>query len=370
MENVVGVLRGSDKISSFKDLINLTLFDTHILESFNNSGKEKENFKIVIKPNIMVFINPNCLDTVTDRELVEYLIDHIIGLGFSDMSICEAQNDVGQMLKNHNVKFISEKIGYKPAGRYKIVDLSNESVTHQYKYQSSKGETKYWKDKVGVTWRDADFRITFAKCKTHEHDWMTLGVKNIYGCFPPPKKVTRYHIKNEVFDVTARSLANFPVHFSFVDAWVGSDGFQGYKICNPKELKMLFGGKDCIAVDMEIFKRAGLKYTQSHILKKAIEQMSNGTYPEYTVKGDTETEFSSICEWENIPDSTIKKIDFLEEIYILWGFINMKVVAKNLDLVMFPPKNIIFRFMVWFTKMLYRFFKIFSWYRRLYQRKK
>ena len=176
------------------------------------------------------------------------------------------------MLKNHNVAFIAEQIGYEPKGKYRIVDLTLESLPFGYIYQDEKGRIRSWQDRVGKTWKEADFRVTFAKCKTHEHDWMTLGVKNIYGCFPSTNKTSKYHIRYEVRDVTARSLRNFPVHFSFVDAWLASDGFQGYKIAHPRELKMLFGGNDAIAVDMEIFRRAGLDPHRSRILSSCVAQ--------------------------------------------------------------------------------------------------
>jgi uncharacterized protein (DUF362 family) len=320
---------------------------------------------VVVKPNMMVFINPQAYQaTVTDKDLVENLVDHIRELGFGDVCVCEAQNDVGRMLRNHNVKFVAEKIGYAPRGRYKIVDLTNESVPYRYVYKDHKGKTRVWKDKVGKTWRDADFRITFAKCKTHEHDWMTLGVKNVYGCFPRADKVCRYHIRNEIFDVTARIMLNFPVQFSFVDAWIGSDGFQGYKIARPRELKMLFGGNNAVAVDMEIFKRAGLDMRKSKILKRTVEQLYDGAYPDYTVKGDQITQFAHLGPWENISDQVVESIDVLEEVYIAWAFINLKPAGEVIDYSLFPPRNIFYRFLVWLTKKTYGIFKLFGLFRK------
>jgi uncharacterized protein (DUF362 family) len=371
MENTVSVVRGKDKFTSFKELIKLSKFDDVILQEFKNSKKKKSDFKIAIKPNMMVFVNPKSFKAlVTDKDLVELLIDHIISLGFNDISICESRIDVGRMLKNHNVKFVAEHIGYKPDGKYKIADLTDESLRFKYVYKNSKGKTKKWKDRVGKTWKEADLRITFAKCKTHENDWMTLGVKNVYGCFPRDNKVCTYHIKYEVKDVTARSLYNFPVHFSFIDAWVGSDGFQGYKIEHPQELKMILGGNNLITVDMEVFKRAGLDPHKSQMLKQAVGQLYDGKYPEYKVEGDKNTLFSQLCDWQNISDKIVETIDIIEEVYISWAFINLKPAATTIDYKMFPPKSIFDRFAVWLMKKLYGIFKLFKFYRNLYKRKK
>lgn len=366
MENVVGVLKGTDKISCFRELLELTNFSDVLLQAYRTSEKDIADYRIVIKPNMMVFISSDGFEaTVTDKDLVEHLVDELIEMGFSNISLCEAQNDVGRMLKNHNVRFVAEQIGYRPRGRYKIVDLTLESIPFRYSYMSDDGKLRTWRDRVGKTWKDADFRVTFAKCKTHEHDWMTLGVKNIYGCFPSANKVAKYHIRNEVFDVTARSLRNFPLHFSFIDGWIGSDGFQGYKMPRPKELRMLFGGKDAIAVDMEVFKRANLDPLKSRILYEAVKQLNEGQYPQYRVLGNETTFFVDLCNWENISDEIVSSIDLIEEVYISWAFINLRP-STEIDYDLFPPKNILFRFLVWTSKKLYSIFKYSRLFKKLY----
>jgi uncharacterized protein (DUF362 family) len=367
MENKVGVVRGTDMIPSFRELLALTDFNKVLLQACESSERDKAHFKIAIKPNMMVFVNPRGHKAiVTDKDLVECLVDHILSLGFRDISVCEAQNDVGRMLQNHNVQFVAEQIGYDPRGRYRIADLTLESLPFQYVYTDERGRTRTWKDRVGRTWQEADFRITFAKCKTHEHDWMTLAVKNVYGCFPRADKVAKYHIRNEIFDVTGRAVRNFPLHFAFVDAWIGSDGFQGYKIAQPRELKMLFGGRDAIAVDMEVFRRAGLDRRKSRILKKTVEQVYDGRFPEYVVAGDQDTLFSQLGPWENIDDDIVNGIDLLEEVYISWAFINLRPSAEVVDYDLFPPRNIVYRFMVSLSKKLYGVFKLTKLWRRLY----
>jgi uncharacterized protein (DUF362 family) len=367
MENIVHVVRGKDPASCFRSLLSMTQFNEILTDAFKKSSKSKDRFQIAVKPNMMVFVNPRGHEAlVTSKDLVESLVDHIRDLGFSDIAICEAQNDIGQMFRNHNVRFVAEQIGYKADGRYRIVDLTLESEAHSYEYCDPNGKIKTWTDTVGKTWKEADFRISFAKCKTHEQDWMTLSVKNVYGCFPNPGKVCRYHIRYEVPDVTARSLRNFPVHFAFVDAWIGSDGFQGYKLPNPRPLHMLFGGWDPVAVDMEIFERAGLDPRKSQILAKTVEQIHGGHYPDYTVQGDRDTKFHDIGTWQNVPDHIVRAIDTLEEIYVAWGLINMKPGAAYLDYSLFPPKNILSRVAVWITKKLYSIFKLTRFFKKLY----
>jgi uncharacterized protein (DUF362 family) len=360
MKSIVGVTRGTDKFESFRELLKLTNFDDTLMKALAESKKNKSDFKIVIKPNMMVFVNPNAFKAiVTDKELVESLVDHVIELGFSDISVCESQNVVSTMVKNHDVGIVAGLIGYEPKARYKIVDLTLESLPFKYRYKNKEGKIKTWRDKVGKTWKEADFRITFPKCKTHEEDWLTIGIKDVFGCFPGADKSPRYHIRYEVDTVVARSLRNFPVHFSFIDAWVGSDGQQGYKMESPKPLKMLFGGENVVAVDMEVFKRAGLAPEKSQLQEKAVEQLYDGVRPQYVVKGDEKTMFKDICRWENMDEKLVESIDFLEEIYIPSVILSLDLIAKVVDFNTFPPRNVFLRFFVVLIKKIYRILRFF-----------
>ncbi len=133
MENVVSVVRGTDKLDAFRQLLELTDFATVLQQACRRSQEQKRDFKIAIKPNMMVFTNPKGHEAVvTDRELVECLVDRMIELGFTEIAICESQNDVGRMLKNHTVSFVAEQIGYTRGDRYRIVDLTLESETFRY----------------------------------------------------------------------------------------------------------------------------------------------------------------------------------------------------------------------------------------------
>jgi len=276
-----------------------------------------------------------------------------MALGFVNIAVCEAQNDVGRMLRNHNVPFVAEQAGYRPSGRYRIVDLTTEGVPYSFEYRCG-DHLRKWKDQVGRTWMEADFRITFAKLKTHEHDWLTLSTKNVYGTFPPPDKVARYHLRSEVFDATARLIRCFPIHFAFLDGWVASDGFQGYKIAHPRPLKVIFAGRDCVAVDMEAFRRAELDPKRSKMLKAIVAQCRDGVYPTYQVAGDPSLKFRDVCpEWENISNTTVEGIDVLEEVYVTWGILNLKPIAMAVDYAMFPPKTWFYRLLIQISQKLY-----------------
>ena len=62
-------------------------------------------------------------------------------------------------------------------------------------------------------WRDADFRVSFAKNKTHSYCYYSLTLKNIYGALPLANKFKEYHTGRDIYRTTMEYLAAFPVHF-------------------------------------------------------------------------------------------------------------------------------------------------------------
>ena len=71
---------------------------------------------------------------------------------------------------------------------------------------------------------EADFRISFAKNKTHAYAYYTLTLKNIYGALPLANKFKEYHCTRGIYETTIEYLAAFPVHYGLVDAFLSADG--------------------------------------------------------------------------------------------------------------------------------------------------
>ena len=108
--------------------------------------------------------------TFTDPELVEHLVDWLRARGFTNLTVVEAQSAYGNYFFDRGVLHVAEVVGYQPRERYRIVDLTEEMVPHHF-------DGPVGDHFVGPTWRDADFRISFAKNKTHTWAWYTLCLK-------------------------------------------------------------------------------------------------------------------------------------------------------------------------------------------------
>lgn len=299
----VVALKGEDKF----DLLNRVLKETGFFEilekQFTKKGKTKENFSVVIKPNFMYSHHKKDISTYTDPTLVEALVDKITEKGYPNITIVEAQSTLGNYYKNREVVKVAEYLGYSTNKNYRIVDLTEEMVPHDY-------GGRLGKHFVGPTWRDADFRVSFAKNKTHVFCHYTLCLKNIYGTLPMQNKLKEYHAKREYDWPTIESLKHFPVHFGLIDGIYSADGHFGVIVdAEPNYTKTIIGGENLMAVDWVGAKKMGLdpdNPTVGRYLPLAVEAFG---MPEINWIGD-----KSIYEpWQNVSEFFIKSLDIIEE---------------------------------------------------------
>jgi hypothetical protein len=212
------------------------------------------------------------------------------------------------------------------------VDLTEEMV--EYDYGGRLG-----KHYVGPTWRDADFRVSFAKNKTHVFCNYTLTLKNIYGTLPKQNKLKEYHTKREYDWPTIETMKHFPVHFGLIDAVYSADGQFGVIVDpKPNHTKTIIGGENLIAVDWVGAQKMGLDPDDPKVgrfLPLASEAFGK---PEINWIGDK----SVYHPWKNVSKFFIYALDLIEEAYDLsyWGFACLSAQDKYFA---FKKKNLLVR---------------------------
>ncbi len=308
----VVVLKGDDKFDLLDQVLAKTGFFDLLEKRCQDSGKSRETFAVVIKPNFMFTHSQKDISTYTDPELVEHLIDRIAALGFSNIAVVESQSTYGNYYENREVLKVAEHVGYSTHKNYRLVDLTEEMAPYDY-------GGRLGQHFVGPTWRDADFRISFAKNKTHTFCHYTLTLKNIYGTLPMQNKLKEYHTKREYDWPTIETLKHFPVHFGLIDAYVSADGQFGVITCpQPKLTKTIIGGENLLAVDWVGAKKMGLDPDNPKVgrfLPLAVEAFGK---PEINWVGDQ----SQYEPWENVSEVLIQGLDIAEEAYAFsdWWF--------------------------------------------------
>lgn len=253
------------KYSLLERVLEESLFFELLEQRTKDSRRKKKDFKIVIKPNITMLLRRSDDGTYTDPFLVIHLLRLLLQKGYTNLTLVESQNFYGEWFTNRAVIQIAARAGYfeesvlssyngersrdvhiKGGGidaYVPLVDLTLDMVP--YDFGAPVGRIQ-----LGGTWIEADFRINFAKMKTHFVCYNTLAIKNVYGCLPLQDKIREYHCKNALSLYTAHLIKAFPVDFSLIDGYTSADNVQGAKMkAISRKTHTIMGSTDILALD-------------------------------------------------------------------------------------------------------------------------
>jgi hypothetical protein len=152
-------IKGADKYRILDEVLEKTDFFKKLEEAWKQSGKNKEDFAIIVKPNFMFMYSTKDPSTYTDPQLVEHLLNWLFERGYRNLACAEARSTLGTFFTNREVKTVARHIGLTEK-HYRIVDLSED--LEEYCFAGNLGNHY-----VNREWKNADFRIVFAKNKTH-----------------------------------------------------------------------------------------------------------------------------------------------------------------------------------------------------------
>lgn len=319
----VYIATGTEKFETFRDSVTRAQFIGHLNKSWQSSGIQKDEFVIAIKPNIMTasIYEPDS-PVYTDPALVEELIHFMHTEGFRRFFVVEAQNVYNYAYTNRTVSEVAEMCGYSGKG-YEIVDLTDDPVEHDY--GSVLGEHV-----VGRIWRDAHYRISFAKNKTHWQCFYTACLKNVYGCLPKWDKMKHYHGKGiEFFQSTVLIADAFPVHFGFLDAWTSGDGLTGHvRDANPNQTRTIFASENIYALDWVAGEKMQVNPAHNYVIQDAMHRWG-------TIHIERIGNMTPWYPWRNVRPFVVIALNILEEFYYLSKFMS-RAMASRMDK-RFPP---------------------------------
>jgi uncharacterized protein (DUF362 family) len=285
----VASIRDADKFAALDRVLGDTGFDAILEAKRKDSGKARQDFSIVIKPNFMFAYDKRDRSTYTDPELVHHLVKRLREMGFGNLNVVEAQSTYGEYFDRRSVREMAEYLGYDRKAGYEVVDMTLDADVIQHL------GLHLGNHPVSRSWREADFRISFAKNKTHAYAYYTLTLKNIYGALPLADKFKEYHCGRGIYETTIEYLKAFPVDYGLVDAWLSADGpFGIFADPAPNETNTIIGGTDLVAVDWIGASKMGIDPMISPYMKLAVEAFGK---PEIRLVGDP----SPYRPWLNVP---------------------------------------------------------------------
>lgn len=220
----------------------------------------RPNERILIKPNLLAGRPPEVAVT-THPDVVRAVIRLVKEAGGTPI--------VGDSPGIGNAVKIAEKCGVLEACREEgaeFIDLKTLVIA-----ENPLGHT-FKRLEVAKEALQADGIINIPKLKTHAQMYLTLGVKNLFGCVPGKLK-PQWHLSAGVdslyfADMLLDLYFFLSPRLTVVDGIVGMEG-NGPGNGTPRKLGLILSSSDCIALDTVITEVLGASPSELPVLKAA-----------------------------------------------------------------------------------------------------
>lgn len=304
----VVVLEGKssgEKRDVFRRVLEESKLEEKLAQKAAALGKKAPELRIVVKPSFMLGYAKKDRSIITDAELLRELADYLRERGFGNAVIVESANIYDQFFGHRSVGEVAAYFGMNECG-LPIVDASNDQVEHAY-FRGMAQNT------ISRSWKEADFRISFGKMRSHpiEMAYLTIGNLEWMG----GRCDEFLFVERQAHRETALMmlLDGFPPDFVFLDAYdQASDGLVGVMGCpRPQSPRRVYAGEDALAVDLVAARHMGVREPeQTNILRAACHWFGDprarievvGTNENLRRwRGPYETEFSTLLSFVAYP---------------------------------------------------------------------
>jgi len=220
----------------------------------------KKGSKVLLKPNFLKESEPeDCV--ITHPAVIEAVAEKVIEAGATPI--------IGDSPAFGSVKKVARHIGLDKVAEKLDIDIIELDKPRKVSINCGNKEFS-----LTVSGRalDVDAIINLPKLKVHVQVLFTAGVKNLYGCVSGKQKVWRhFKAKNDLEWYTDMLIANYqlvkPI-FTIVDGVVAMEE-KGPTGGRPKDVSLLVGGIDVIAVDRVIAELLSVSPEDAPILRAA-----------------------------------------------------------------------------------------------------
>lgn len=259
-------------------------FWTHLGAAQASSGRPRERFSIVIKPDLGGFDGLGSRST--DPALVEHLIDLLWRRSYRGVAVGDGPDAFAPWFENRDVLPLADLVGYRfrtsDGHPYEVLDLSCDLVSASFPSGAALHGTS-----LARPWLEADYRICFAKSKTDEEDAFALGLHCLLNVLPLRDKHYHYRLRRKPWDLAIELLRRTPVHFTIVDAFVSNHGGAGSRISRPLVTRTVLAGGDLLMVETVAAGKMGLDVSASRLMTAAVRAF--GSAQPHVVGGPRET---------------------------------------------------------------------------------
>jgi uncharacterized protein (DUF362 family) len=256
-------------------------------------GRPIDSLRVAIKPTFMLGYHHKDRSPITDVELLHDLTAYLRDLGCKELIVIEGRNIYDRFFQNRSVKEVASYFGIE-SDSFRVADTADEQVEHHY----YRGVAQYT---IAKSWRDADFRISFPKIRSHPIEMALLSLGNIEWVGGRCDEYLFLERQADRATAIMMLLDEFPPHFAILDGFENApDGLVGVMGCRkPKDLRRFYAGRDALAVDTIALKDLGVTQAQQGSVLRSAGHWFGGSPQKIEVIGER----SPISGWQG-PYST------------------------------------------------------------------
>ena len=252
-----------EKRTALRQVLETSELERKLKAKATELGKPVDELRVLVKATFMLGYDRNHTAVITDPELVDKLAQFLQGCGVSDIVVGEGRNIYDQYCEHRDVPRVAEYFGYDST-YYQVVDLSADQVPHRY----PRGMAQ---DTLSRSWRDAEFRIVFAKMRSHPVDFTHLTIGGIQGVGARLEQFLFLERSAHRDTALLMPLTEFPPDFALIDGYASAaDGLVGIIAC-PRfpTPHRLYAGADALAVNMVATRHMGLANPRASVVLDA-----------------------------------------------------------------------------------------------------
>jgi uncharacterized protein (DUF362 family) len=243
----------AEKLPLFGKLLDDAGLAQQLAERAAHLRKPVGEMSVAIKATFILGYHHRDRSPLTDPVLLDALGRRLRELGCADVALVEERNIYDRFFQNRSVAAVAQYFGIA-SPHFRIVDAAVEQVPHVY----ARG---LGQDSVSRTWKEADFRITFPKVRSHPIQLALLSVANVGGIGARWDTMIFAERQAQLETGIMMLLDAFPPHFALLDAYeCVPDGLMGMMGSgSPRCPKRLYAGADALAVDTVAGRHIGMK---------------------------------------------------------------------------------------------------------------
>lgn len=208
----------------------------------------RKNSRVVIKPNLLAPAPPDKA-IVTHPLVIKAAAEYVLQKG--------ARPQISDSSAMGSFQKVISESGIKDALKGLDVEFREFRTSLKVDIGEPFGKIEIAEDAI-----NADFLINLPKLKTHMQMLLTLGVKNLFGCIVGMRK-PEWHFRTGVDrEMFAKLLVNIykavKPSMTLIDGVLAMEGQGPGRRGTPKQLGLLMGSSDDLALDAVICKMLGI----------------------------------------------------------------------------------------------------------------